>query len=136
MTNDLVNAFVLPLQVRLIYITYHVDVGETPFMVAVDFERRAVVVSIRGTLSLKARMEETKMKRWRREKKKFFNDGVGGIGFFWETGWVGDLFDVGRSLFLSFLPWRQRRKAEAGKKSLIQRNFPHSLPFPYHLPAV
>ncbi len=71
MTNDLVNAFVLPLQVRLIYITYHVDVGETPFMVAVDFERRAVVVSIRGTLSLKARMEETKMKRWRREKKVF-----------------------------------------------------------------
>ncbi len=71
MTNDLENAFVLPLQVRLIYITYHVDVGETPFMVAVDFERRAVVVSIRGTLSLKARMEETKMKRWRREKKSF-----------------------------------------------------------------
>ncbi len=39
--------------VRLVYITYHVDVGETPFMVAVDFEQRAVVVSIRGTLSLK-----------------------------------------------------------------------------------
>ncbi len=85
MTNDLENAFVLPLQVRLIYITYHVDVGETPFMVAVDFERRAVVVSIRGTLSLKARMEETKMKRWRREKK-FFNDGVGGIVFLGKRG--------------------------------------------------
>ncbi len=41
--------------VRLVYITYHVDVGETPFMVAVDFDRRAVVVSIRGTLSLKVR---------------------------------------------------------------------------------
>ena len=31
------------------------DVGETPFLVAVDFEWRTVVVSIRGTLSLKVR---------------------------------------------------------------------------------
>ncbi len=39
--------------VTLVYITYHVDVGETPFLVAVDYEWRTVVVSIRGTLSLK-----------------------------------------------------------------------------------
>ena len=41
--------------VTLVYITYHVDVGETPFMVAVDRTRKAIVVSIRGTLSLKVR---------------------------------------------------------------------------------
>ena len=39
--------------VQLVYITYHVDVGETPFLVAIDFEQRAVVITIRGTLSLK-----------------------------------------------------------------------------------
>ena len=42
-------------QTRLVYITYHVDVGETPFLVAVDLERKTVVVSVRGTLSLKVK---------------------------------------------------------------------------------
>ena len=41
--------------VQLVYITYHVDVGETPFLVAIDFQQRAIVVTIRGTLSLKVR---------------------------------------------------------------------------------
>jgi sn1-specific diacylglycerol lipase len=40
-------------EVEVIYATYHVDVGETPFFVAVDFTRRKIVVSIRGTLSMK-----------------------------------------------------------------------------------
>jgi sn1-specific diacylglycerol lipase len=39
----------------VIYATYHVDVGETPFFVVVDYEKQTVVVSIRGTLSLKVR---------------------------------------------------------------------------------
>ncbi|GLH08390.1 Uncharacterized protein GBIM_13628 [Gryllus bimaculatus] len=39
-------------EVEVVYATYHVDVGETPFFVAVDYSRRKVVVSIRGTLSL------------------------------------------------------------------------------------
>ncbi|XP_022246378.1 sn1-specific diacylglycerol lipase alpha-like isoform X2 [Limulus polyphemus] len=37
---------------EIIYVTYHVEVGETPFLVALDHERRTVVVSIRGTISL------------------------------------------------------------------------------------
>lgn len=36
----------------MIYATYHVDVGETPFFVAVDYVKKKVVVSIRGTLSM------------------------------------------------------------------------------------
>jgi sn1-specific diacylglycerol lipase len=40
-------------EVEVIYATYHVDVGETPFFVAVDFTRRKIVISIRGTLSMK-----------------------------------------------------------------------------------
>lgn len=40
----------------VIYATYHVDVGETPFFVVVDYEKQAVVVSIRGTLSLKVKL--------------------------------------------------------------------------------
>lgn len=39
--------------VAIVYATYHVDVGETPFFVAIDYSRRKVVVSIRGTLSMK-----------------------------------------------------------------------------------
>ncbi|XP_076045042.1 uncharacterized protein LOC143027590 [Oratosquilla oratoria] len=39
--------------VELVYVTYHVDIGETPFFVALDHARRAVVLSIRGTLSMK-----------------------------------------------------------------------------------
>ena len=41
-----------PGNVRLIYVTYHADVGETPFLIGVDYLMKAVVVSIRGTLSL------------------------------------------------------------------------------------
>ena len=37
----------------MVYITYHVDVGETPFLIALDYEQRSVVICIRGTLSLK-----------------------------------------------------------------------------------
>ncbi|XP_046741957.1 diacylglycerol lipase-alpha isoform X5 [Diprion similis] len=40
-------------EVEVIYATYHVDVGETPFFVALDYTRKKVVVSIRGTLSMK-----------------------------------------------------------------------------------
>ncbi|XP_076223808.1 inactivation no afterpotential E isoform X6 [Nomia melanderi] len=40
-------------EVEVIYATFHVDVGETPFFVALDFTRKKVVVSIRGTLSMK-----------------------------------------------------------------------------------
>ncbi|PSN43976.1 hypothetical protein C0J52_17096 [Blattella germanica] len=40
-------------EVEVIYATYHVDVGETPFFVAVDYTRRKIVISIRGTLSMK-----------------------------------------------------------------------------------
>ena len=39
--------------VDLVYVTYHVDVGETPFFIALDHTRRAIVISIRGTLSMK-----------------------------------------------------------------------------------
>ncbi|XP_077289187.1 diacylglycerol lipase-alpha-like [Arctopsyche grandis] len=39
--------------VDITYATYHVDVAETPFFIAVDHEKKTVVVSIRGTLSMK-----------------------------------------------------------------------------------
>lgn len=39
--------------VEIIYVTYHVDIGETPFFVAIDYAREKIVVSIRGTLSMK-----------------------------------------------------------------------------------
>ena len=42
-----------PGNIRLIYVTYHVDVGESPFLIGVDYLMKAVVISIRGTLSLK-----------------------------------------------------------------------------------
>lgn len=38
---------------EIVYATYHVDVGETPFFVAIDYTRRKIVISIRGTLSMK-----------------------------------------------------------------------------------
>ncbi|XP_064627221.1 diacylglycerol lipase-alpha-like [Lineus longissimus] len=37
---------------EIIYVTYHVDIGETPFYVALDHDMKKVVISIRGTLSL------------------------------------------------------------------------------------
>ncbi|XP_065081564.1 diacylglycerol lipase-alpha isoform X2 [Ochlerotatus camptorhynchus] len=40
-------------EVEVIYATYHVDIGETPFFVAVDYNYSKIVVSIRGTLSMK-----------------------------------------------------------------------------------
>lgn len=39
--------------IDIIYATFHVDVGETPFFVALDYTRKKVVISIRGTLSMK-----------------------------------------------------------------------------------
>ncbi|CAO1396104.1 unnamed protein product [Diamesa serratosioi] len=40
-------------EVEVIYATYHVDIGETPFFVAIDYTREKIVISIRGTLSMK-----------------------------------------------------------------------------------
>ncbi|XP_062538021.1 diacylglycerol lipase-alpha isoform X2 [Armigeres subalbatus] len=40
-------------EVEVIYATYHVDIGETPFFVAIDYTHSKIVVSIRGTLSMK-----------------------------------------------------------------------------------
>ncbi|XP_049532144.1 diacylglycerol lipase-alpha [Anopheles darlingi] len=40
-------------EVEVIYATYHVDIGETPFFVAIDYSCSKIVVSIRGTLSMK-----------------------------------------------------------------------------------
>lgn len=40
-------------EAEVIYTTFHVDVGETPFFVAVDYSKEKIVVSIRGTLSMK-----------------------------------------------------------------------------------
>ncbi|XP_014605970.1 PREDICTED: sn1-specific diacylglycerol lipase alpha isoform X1 [Polistes canadensis] len=40
-------------EVEVVYATFHVDVGETPFFVALDYSKKKVVVSIRGTLSMK-----------------------------------------------------------------------------------
>ncbi|KAG5893315.1 hypothetical protein JTB14_000274 [Gonioctena quinquepunctata] len=39
--------------IEIVYATYHVDVGQTPFFVALDYDRKKVVISIRGTLSMK-----------------------------------------------------------------------------------
>ena len=44
--------------VELVYVTYHVDVGETPFMVGVDHHRQTVIVCIRGTMSTKVRCRD------------------------------------------------------------------------------
>ncbi|XP_023245102.1 sn1-specific diacylglycerol lipase alpha [Copidosoma floridanum] len=40
-------------EIEVVYATFHVDVGETPFFVALDYTKKKVVVSIRGTLSMK-----------------------------------------------------------------------------------
>ena len=40
----------------LVYMTYHVDVAETPFMVVLDYTQKAIVISIRGTLSLEVKL--------------------------------------------------------------------------------
>lgn len=40
-------------EVEVIYTTFHVDVAETPFFVAIDYTKGKIVISIRGTLSMK-----------------------------------------------------------------------------------
>ena len=40
-------------QIEVVYGTFHVDVGETPFFISVDFTKRVIVITIRGTLSMK-----------------------------------------------------------------------------------
>ena len=40
----------------LVYGTFHVDVGETPFFTGVDYEKKVVVISIRDTLSMQVKM--------------------------------------------------------------------------------
>lgn len=40
-------------EIEVTYVTYHVDIGETPFFVAVDYTQEKIVISIRGTLSMK-----------------------------------------------------------------------------------
>lgn len=40
-------------EVEVIYTTFHVDVAETPFFVAIDYTKSKIVISIRGTLSMK-----------------------------------------------------------------------------------
>lgn len=44
--------------VEITYATFHVDVGETPFYVAVDYARKKIVISIRGTLSMKVNINK------------------------------------------------------------------------------
>lgn len=39
--------------VEVTYATYHNYIGETPFFVAIDYAREKIVISIRGTLSMK-----------------------------------------------------------------------------------
>lgn len=39
--------------IEVIYATYHVDIGKTPFFIALDYDREKIVISIRGTLSMK-----------------------------------------------------------------------------------
>ncbi|KAK4878368.1 hypothetical protein RN001_010874 [Aquatica leii] len=38
--------------IEIIYATYHVDIGKTPFFIALDYDREKIVISIRGTLSM------------------------------------------------------------------------------------
>lgn len=39
--------------VEIMYATFHVEIGETPFFIALDYEKEKIVISIRGTLSMK-----------------------------------------------------------------------------------
>ena len=38
-----------------VFATFHVDVGETPFFISIDHDKEVIVISIRGTLSMKVR---------------------------------------------------------------------------------
>ena len=40
-------------QVEVVWGTCHVDVGETPFFISVDMTKKVIVITIRGTLSMK-----------------------------------------------------------------------------------
>ncbi|XP_029668514.1 sn1-specific diacylglycerol lipase alpha isoform X4 [Formica exsecta] len=40
-------------EIEVVYATFHVDVGETPFFIALDYTKRKIVISIRGTISMK-----------------------------------------------------------------------------------
>jgi len=40
---------------QVTFASFHVDVSETPFFVAVDYDHQSVVVSIRGTISMKVK---------------------------------------------------------------------------------
>ena len=48
--------------VEIIHASYHVDVGQTPFFVAVDNINKKLIISIRGTLSMKVRQNSSKLK--------------------------------------------------------------------------
>ena len=37
----------------LVFATFHVDVGETPFFIGIDHDKAVIIISIRGTLSMK-----------------------------------------------------------------------------------
>ena len=41
--------------IDLIFATFHVDVGETPFFISIDHDKKVIVISIRGTLSMKVK---------------------------------------------------------------------------------
>ncbi len=45
---------------QVIFASFHVDVSETPFFVAVDYDHQSVVVSIRGTISMKVKKKTAK----------------------------------------------------------------------------
>lgn len=39
--------------IDVVYATYHVDIGETPFFVVIDYTKQKIVICIRGTWSMK-----------------------------------------------------------------------------------
>ena len=49
--------------IEIVYATFHVDVGETPFFISVDFSKRVIVITIRGTLSMKVKLEDRLLHR-------------------------------------------------------------------------
>jgi hypothetical protein len=58
--------------IYVVYITYHVDVGETPFVVAIDYAQQSIVVSIRGTLSLQVNKKVLFERKRRRKLRSNF----------------------------------------------------------------
>jgi sn1-specific diacylglycerol lipase len=47
-------------ETEIIYATYHVDIGETPFFVAIDYSKQKIIISIRGTLSMEDLLTDLK----------------------------------------------------------------------------